>query len=117
MRALKNILKDKDGRKILKSYKNDKAEYALTFVEGRNFRNKIVDRTYVDDDGVRWIIDYKTGEHEGSNLKEFFDDEMDRYREQLESYEQLIRLQGETRPIKKALYYPLHKRLVEIPEK
>ena len=114
MRALKNILKDKDGRKILKRYEYDEAEYALTFVEGRNFKNKIVDRTYVDDEGIRWIIDYKTGEHEGSNLKKFFDDEMDRHRDQLESYEQLIRLQGETRTIKKALYYPLHKRLVEI---
>ncbi len=114
MRALKNILKDKDGRKILKRYENDEAEYALTFVEGRNFRNKIVDRTYVDAEGVRWIIDYKTGEHEGSNLKKFFDDEIDRYREQLESYEELFRRKGETRPIKKALYYPLHRRLVEI---
>jgi ATP-dependent exoDNAse (exonuclease V) beta subunit len=114
MRALKNILKDKDGRKILKCYEYDEAEYALTFVEGRNFKNKIVDRTYVDDEGVRWIIDYKTGEHEGSNLKKFFDDEIGRYRDQLESYEELFRLKGETRPIKKALYYPLHKRLVEI---
>jgi ATP-dependent exoDNAse (exonuclease V) beta subunit len=114
MRALKNILKDNDGRKILKRYEYDEAEYALTFVEGRNFKNKIVDRTYVDDEGIRWIIDYKTGEHEGSNLKKFFDDEIGRYRGQLESYEQLIRLQGETRTIKKALYYPLHQRLVEI---
>ena len=114
MRALKNILKDKNGFKILKRYENGETEYALTFVEGRNFRNKIVDRTYVDDEGTRWIIDYKTGEHEGSNLKKFFDDEVGRYREQLESYEQLFRLKGETRKIKMALYYPLHQRLVEI---
>lgn len=117
VRALKNILKDEDGRKILKRYENEKAEYALTFMEGRNFRNKIVDRTFVDGEGVRWIVDYKTGEHEGSNLKKFFDDEMDRHRDQLESYEKLFRLQGETRPIKMALYYPLHQRLVEITEK
>lgn len=114
LRALNNILKDTVGRKILKRYESEEVEFALTYIEGRNFRTKIVDRTYVDEEGVRWIIDYKTGEHEGSNLKKFFDDEKDRHRDQLESYEQLIRLQGETRPIKKALYYPLHKRLVEI---
>ena len=114
MRALKNILKDETGRKILKRYENDQAEYALTYVDGRDFKNKVVDRTYVDDEGIRWIVDYKTGEHEGGNLKKFFDDEIGRHREQLESYEELILRQGETRPIKKALYYPLHQKLVEI---
>jgi ATP-dependent exoDNAse (exonuclease V) beta subunit len=114
VRALKNILKDEDGRKILQRYEHEEAEYALTFKENRSFRTKIVDRTYVDDEGIRWIIDYKTGERTGGNIEGFFKQEIERYRPQLESYEQLIRLQGETRPIKKALYYPLHKRLVEI---
>jgi ATP-dependent exoDNAse (exonuclease V) beta subunit len=116
LRALKNILNDKDGRKILQRYEHEEAEYALTFKDNRNFRTKIVDRTYVDEEGVRWIIDYKTGERKGGNVEGFFKQEIERYRSQLESYEQLIRLQGETRPIKKALYYPLHKRLVEITE-
>ena len=114
MRALKNILKDGNGRKILQQYEHEEAEYALTFKDNRNFRTKIVDRTYVDDEGIRWIIDYKTGERTGGNVEGFFKQEVERYRSQLESYEQLIRLEGETRPIKKALYYPLHKRLVEI---
>jgi hypothetical protein len=29
-----------------------------------------LDRTFVDD-GIRWIIDYKTGSHEGGNLETF----------------------------------------------
>jgi ATP-dependent helicase/nuclease subunit A len=57
---------------------------------------------------------YKTSEHKGGSIEKFFQEEKDRYRDQLESYAKLISLQGETRPIKKALYYPLHKRLVEI---
>ena len=114
LRALKNILKDESGRKILQRYEHEEAEYALTFKDNRNFRTKIVDRTYVDEEGIRWIIDYKTGERTGGNVEGFFKQEIKRYRSQLESYEQLIRLQGETRPIKKALYYPLHQRLVEI---
>ncbi len=114
VRALKNILKDGNGRKILKRYENEGAELALTYIDGNNYRTKIVDRTYVDENGVRWIIDYKTGERSGGNVEGFFKQEIKRYRSQLESYERLIRLQGETRPIKKALYYPLHQRLVEI---
>ena len=114
VRALKNILKDQAGRKILRRYEHEEAEYALTFKDNRNFRTRIVDRTYVDDEGIRWIIDYKTGERTGGNVEGFFKQEVERYRPQLESYEQLIRLEGETRPIKKALYYPLHKRLVEV---
>lgn len=114
LRALKNILNDENGQKILQRYGHEEAEYALTFEDNRSFRTKIVDRTYVDENGVRWIIDYKTGERTGGNVEGFFKQEIERYRSQLESYEQLIRLQGETRPIKKALYYPLHQRLIEL---
>lgn len=113
IRALKNILKDKDGCEILKRHDHAAAEYALTSVEGRNFKTRIIDRTYIEK-GVRWIIDYKTGEHRGGNIDTFFAQEKERYRKQLERYEKLLRDQGETRPIKKALYYPLHQRLVEI---
>jgi ATP-dependent exoDNAse (exonuclease V) beta subunit len=113
MRAIRNILAHDKGRWILQDHQEQKAEYALTNFKDKVFKDKVIDRTFVDED-VRWIVDYKTGEHEGGNLKKFFEDEIDRYRDQLESYEQLIRLQGETRPIKKALYYPLHQCLVEI---
>ena len=115
VRAVKNILKDETGRKILKRYESEEAELALTYIEGRNFRTKIVDRTYVDEEGVRWIIDYKTGEHKGGDIEGFLQREIERYRSQLDSYEHLIRQQGEARPIKKALYYPLHQRLAPIP--
>ncbi len=114
LRALKNTLKDQDGRKILKRYENEGSELALTYTEDRNFKTKIVDRTFIDENDVRWIIDYKTGERKGGDLEGFFQQETERYRSQLESYEKLIRLQGETRPIRKALYFPLHQRLVEI---
>ncbi len=113
MTALRNILKDAQGRNILGKHEGDHSEYALTRVDGNRFINKIIDRTYVED-GVRWIIDYKTGKHEGGNLERFFEEEKKRYRSQLEGYEALMRLTGETRPIKKALYYPMHQRQVEI---
>jgi hypothetical protein len=60
----------------------------------------------VDQQGVRWIVDYKTGMHEGADLEAFLDSEQARYREQLERYAALMaQLGGE--PIRVALYFPL----------
>ncbi len=114
MTALQNTLQDETGRWILKAHADAHSEYPLTgYIQGR-YLNKILDRTFVDADGVRWIVDYKTGEHQGSRLEDFFQQEKKRYQAQLDQYEELLKLKGETRPIKKALYYPLYKRLVEI---
>jgi len=117
LRALRNILEHDIGRWILQEHQDHKAEYALTNFKDKNFKSMIIDRTFIAEDGVRWIIDYKTGEDDDEETEEILDEEkaINKHRSQLESYEQLmIHLQGETRPIKKALYYPLHKRLVEI---
>lgn len=113
MEALKNIMDDETGRWILANHKEADAEYGLTRADGKNFVSRRIDRTFIDENNVRWIIDYKTGKHEGADLDNFFEDEKERYRSQMEQYEKLIKLTEETRPIKKALYYPLHRRLVE----
>jgi ATP-dependent exoDNAse (exonuclease V) beta subunit len=114
VRAMKNILKDEEGRRILKRYENEKTEYALTQLKEGSFKTRIIDRTFVDENDIRWIVDYKTGEHKGGNIEDFFEEEKERYRNQLENYEELIKYQEKTREIKKALYYPLHQRLVEL---
>jgi ATP-dependent exoDNAse (exonuclease V) beta subunit len=65
-----------------------------------------MDRTFVDDLGVRWIIDYKTSSHEGSGLEAFLDNERERYRGQMELYRRI--LSGvEQRPVRAALCFPL----------
>ena len=46
----------------------------------------VIDRSFVDAAGVRWIVDYKTSSHEGAGLDEFLDREQERYRPQLERY-------------------------------
>jgi ATP-dependent exoDNAse (exonuclease V) beta subunit len=66
----------------------------------------IVDRTFVDADGLRWIIDYKTGRHEGTDVEAFLDRERERYRAQLEAYARAFRLM-DGRPLRLALYYPM----------
>ena len=46
----------------------------------------VFDRSFIDDAGVRWVIDYKTSQHLGGGLEEFLDREVERYRRQLERY-------------------------------
>jgi ATP-dependent helicase/nuclease subunit A len=114
MKAVNIIIEDKTGRWILTNHEDAHSEYPLTGFINHLYINKILDRTFIDSEGVRWIIDYKTGEHQGADLDHYFREETKRYKSQLDQYEQLFKLKGETRPIKKALYYPLHKKLVEI---
>ncbi|MFQ5672678.1 MAG: UvrD-helicase domain-containing protein [Nitrospinales bacterium] len=116
LRAIQNMLRDETGQWILKHHRERRSEFPLTGYLAGGYENRVIDRTFVDDNDVRWIIDYKTGEHQGTELEAFFEEEKKRYRRQLREYEQLIRLGGETRDIRKALYYPMHNRLIEIVE-
>nr|VFK20500.1 MAG: ATP-dependent exoDNAse (exonuclease V) beta subunit (contains helicase and exonuclease domains) [Candidatus Kentron sp. LPFa]VFK34352.1 MAG: ATP-dependent exoDNAse (exonuclease V) beta subunit (contains helicase and exonuclease domains) [Candidatus Kentron sp. LPFa] len=81
-------------------------EYPLTgIVEGRIARG-VIDRTFVDTHGVRWIIDYKTGRDGEGERAEFPDREQDRYREQLTRYADLFKGM-ESRTTWVGLYFPL----------
>ena len=65
-----------------------------------------IDRTFVDEDGIRWIVDYKTSFHEDSGIDAFLDNELARYRDQMTAYTRLFGLM-EDRPVRAALYFPL----------
>ncbi len=54
----------------------------------------MIDRTFVDAAGVRWVVDYKTSRHEGAGLEEFLDREQQRYRPQLRALRALLRKLG-----------------------
>ncbi|MGV7221232.1 MAG: UvrD-helicase domain-containing protein [Nitrospinales bacterium] len=107
MQALKNIINDETGRWILSKHTDAQSEFALTTTEGKKFINRRIDRTFVDKENIRWVIDYKISPHEGANLEKFFADEKERHRPQMERYENLIKLMDEERQIKMMLYYPL----------
>ena len=81
------------------------SELALGGWDGRAVSHIAVDRTFVAD-GVRWIVDFKTGAHEGADPDAFLDREQERYREQLEQYAAFVRVL-DPRPIWLGLYYPL----------
>jgi ATP-dependent exoDNAse (exonuclease V) beta subunit len=104
--ALRNTLADERGRWLLKDHAEARNELALATVDAGVVREYRIDRTFVDDAGVRWIVDYKTSTHEGGGREEFLDREVERYRTQLDNYARLLR-DLEPRPIKLGLYFPL----------
>ena len=104
--ALRLTLTDPKGRWLLGPHAEAASECALSaFMEDRLVTVR-VDRTFVDRDGVRWIVDYKTSRHEGSDLASFLDQEEDRYREQLTHYARFF-TKLDPRPTELALYFPL----------
>ncbi len=105
--ALGNVLEDPRGRWILDAGQTDaRSEYALRAIAGGRVVGAVIDRTFVAEDGVRWIVDFKTGTHEGADLETFLDREQVRHRAQLEGYAALM-AQREERPIRLGLYFPL----------
>jgi ATP-dependent exoDNAse (exonuclease V) beta subunit len=85
--------------------KDTSAELAISAVIDGTVKRMIIDRSFVDD-GVRWVVDYKTGSHEGGSLDDFLENEKKRYSTQLNDYAAALKLNGEKREIKMGLYYP-----------
>nr|VFK56387.1 MAG: PD-(D/E)XK nuclease superfamily protein [Candidatus Kentron sp. TUN] len=81
-------------------------EYQLTGVVDGQMISGVIDRTFIDTHGIRWIIDYKTGTHTGGELAEFLDREQVRYRDQLARYADLFKGM-ESRSTWAGLYFPL----------
>ncbi len=109
-RALHNTLTDTRGRWILQAHQAVASEWALTWQqpeEQPGARHYVIDRTFIDEAGTRWIIDYKTAEPgAGQSLADFMAQQQAQYQDQLYRYGQLIS-QMEHRPIQLALYFPL----------
>ena len=104
--ALEGVWSDPVGRWILKPWAEAWSELRLT-IRGRGGLEHVrLDRSFVDDDGRRWIIDYKTGRHLGADAEGFLDAEVERYREQLERYARAV-ARTDARPIRVGLYFPL----------
>ncbi len=104
--ALVRSVSDERGRWLLSARDAARNEWRLTGVSSGHIVNVVLDRTFVDQDGVRWIVDYKTSVHEGGDREAFLDNERERYRSQLEQYARLL-LASEERPIRLGLYFPL----------
>ena len=115
-RQIIGVLEDPDGRWLLDSARGHaEAEAPYTALVGDDFRNVVIDRTFVDDNGCRWIVDYKTAvPGEGQDLSEFEQVQRDRHRPQLASYARVFSQLDGSRPIRTALYLTALPRLVEV---
>jgi ATP-dependent exoDNAse (exonuclease V) beta subunit len=104
--ALAASIADERGRWVLGGRAEARSELRLTGVVAGEIASVAMDRTFVDERGTRWIVDYKTGVHLGGDLEGFLDREQERYCRQLEQYAALMRGMDE-RPIRLGLYFPL----------
>ncbi|MEQ1800498.1 MAG: UvrD-helicase domain-containing protein [Gammaproteobacteria bacterium] len=105
--VLRSAVGDERGRWVLSAGHTERVnEYAVTVAEAGRFRHLVIDRAFVAADGARWIIDYKTGSHEGGDREAFIRSEVERYSPQLRAYRQAFSCLEE-RPTKTALYFPL----------
>jgi len=105
--ALVRTVGDERGRWILsRAHGQAGSELALTGLAGGTLTNVVVDRSFIDEEGTRWVIDFKTSRHEGGRLEEFIAQELERYRDQLAVYAALARGLG-PEPVRAALYFPL----------
>lgn len=103
--ALQRTLADPRGRWLLEDHPEARCEWALSERRADGVYHHVIDRSFVDAEGTRWIVDYKTGSHAGSDVDAFLDQERTRYAGQLVAYARVIR-QLDDRPIRLALYHP-----------
>jgi len=104
--TIAKTLADERGRWLLGPRADAQSELRLTGAGAGGVVNIVMDRTFVDEQEVRWIVDYKTGTHEGADVEGYLDRERERYRKQLERYAALLR-SLDRRPIRLGLYFPL----------
>jgi ATP-dependent exoDNAse (exonuclease V) beta subunit len=114
--ALRNTLTDPIGRWILAANDGAASERSIAMPNSTVLR---ADRTFIAGDapllnGERiWIIDFKTGEAGSRSAECFEEEELLKYRAQLDRYARVLReLSGSSGEIKLGLYYPLVPRLL-----
>ena len=81
------------------------AEVALSDFSRGGRREYIIDRTFIDSSGSRWIIDYKSSRpRDGESIEAFTRRQEQQYREQLEIYCRLYQTM-ESHPVRCALFF------------
>jgi hypothetical protein len=105
--ALIGVHGDPRGRWMLRQgYRDDFREYAVSGEWRGEVVRAVFDRSFIDEQGIRWVIDYKTSQHAGGGVEEFLEREVERYRSQLQRYAVLARRLG-SEPVRVGLYFPL----------
>jgi len=104
--SLTRVLADQRGRWLLAREREDAySEYPLSCLrEDGRLAEYIIDRCYVEN-GVRWVVDYKSSMPEGGeNVEAFLQRERQRYLPQLRHYRAAF-AGIEDKPVRTALYF------------
>jgi ATP-dependent helicase/nuclease subunit A len=105
--ALQSTLRDPKGNWILQTHSDGQCELPLTGLIHHKTQHCIIDRTFIDEDNNRWIIDYKSSTpDENSDVSDFLEKQKQTYQQQLQNYG-LLMSSIESRPIRLGLYFPL----------
>lgn len=102
---IEKMLKDKRGAWILQPHVEHRSELALTLLIENTTQLIVIDRTFVDENNTRWIIDYKTTTYTQTDLDAFLIDEQQKYLEKMQVYARAMR-ELDDRPIRLGLYFP-----------
>ena len=101
---LQRTLSCEMGQFILGAHEDAQSELALERYEDNQVRYYVIDRTFIDAEGCRWIVDYKTSSHQGAGRDEFLTEQREKYNDQLENYASLF-AGMEQRPVKLMIYF------------
>ncbi|BCA79779.1 UvrD-helicase domain-containing protein [Desulfuromonas sp. AOP6] len=107
LRALRVALTSDRGRWVLADYEQTETEVPLSgVIDGRQVQ-AVIDRSFVDAQGIRWIIDYKVTEDTAMKPDQFMKKEAEKYKHQLATYVRLWSNLEPLRQVRSALYFPL----------
>lgn len=102
MHMLETTLQSKAGQWLLKPRTSASAELPISSLEEAEARTQRLDLTFVED-GVRWIVDYKSTQLPQDISEAGLQALAERYRPQLEGYARLF--EGEDLPVKTAVFF------------
>ncbi|HKX53725.1 MAG TPA: 3'-5' exonuclease, partial [Nitrosospira sp.] len=108
MAALTHAVSEPRGQWLLGPQQEARSELRMTGNIGGQYMDFVIDRTFRDAEGQRWVVDYKTSSHEGADVEGFLNREQERYRDQLDRYAALMQA-AEGQPVRRGLYFPLLK--------
>jgi ATP-dependent helicase/nuclease subunit A len=103
--ALQNAITHEKGRWVLGAHPETKSEHRVRLSTPDGVRTYVMDRVFTTADGARWVVDYKTSRHQGTDLEGFLDRERERYAGQLTNYARILAQGG--KPAKAGIYFPL----------
>lgn len=101
---INRVLNTEQGRWCLSPHSEAASEFPITTLHEGQPVQLVMDRTFVDKDGTRWIIDYKTTPMHDKAISAFIKEETEKHQAQMQRYLTAMHAM-ESRPIKLGLLF------------